>query len=209
MIYFFIKFGSLIFFKSYLGFKVYGKENIPKKGAFILAANHSSYLDPPLLAVSFKRALHFITRDKLLKAGLLGRILSYANTIPVKRHGRDMVALKKTLLLLKNGKVLVVFPEGARSKNRELKKAKKGAGFLVCKSNVPVLPVYIKGTFDAQPRGLKTLKRHPVSVHIGKAVRYGGKFVKTHKLDLYQAISDDIMKQVGLLKDSFKVKNHE
>ncbi|MEE8359554.1 MAG: 1-acyl-sn-glycerol-3-phosphate acyltransferase [Candidatus Omnitrophota bacterium] len=70
MVYLIIKFSSLIFFKLYLGFKVYGKENIPKKDAFILAANHASYIDPLLLAASFHRPLHFMARDRILKAGM-------------------------------------------------------------------------------------------------------------------------------------------
>lgn len=205
MVYFLIRITSLIFFKLYLGFRVYGRKNIPKKGAFILAANHASYLDPLLLAASFHRTLYFITRDKVLKAGLIGWILKYANTIPVKRHGRDMKAIKDALSVLSRGRALAVFPEGTRSKNREFKKAKPGIGFLASKANVPVVPAYIEGSFDAQPRGIKTLKRHPVKVYIGKPIDFSGEFAKSHNAELYQNISDGIMRHIAALKNKIEI----
>lgn len=199
MVYFIIKFTSLIFFKLYIGFRVYGKKNVPRKGAFILAANHSSYLDPLLLAASFKRSLHFITRDRVLRAPIIGWFLKYANTIPVKRHGRDISAIKEALSILSKGKVLAVFPEGTRSKNRKFKKAKPGIGFLVYKAKVPVVPVYIEGSFDAQPRGIKTLKRHPIRIHIGRPIDFRRKCAKPQGTELYQGISDEIMQKIAAL----------
>ncbi len=202
MVYLIIKFSSLIFFKLYLGFKVYGKENIPKSDAFILAANHASYIDPLLLAASFRRPLHFMARERLLKAGLTGRLLRYANTISVKRHGMDMSAIKKSLAVLREGKILAVFPEGTRSKDRKLKMAKPGTGFIVSKTKVPVVPAYIEGSFDAQPRSLRTLNRHPVNIYIGRPVYFDEETIKTYGDSPYQGIGDEIMRRIAALKET-------
>jgi len=201
MFYSLIKSGSKLFFKFYLKSKVYGRSNIPRKGSFILASNHVSYLDPLLLAATFRRNLNFIARDKLLKASYIGWVLKHANTIPVSRQGKELESLKKALKILKDGKVLAIFPEGTRSKNGRIKSAKPGVGFLVYKANVPVLPVYIGGTFEAQPRGIKTLKRKPVEVRIGKVLDFRHIDADRSRRDvLYQKISDDIMEKISELK---------
>ena len=200
MFYFIIRWASLIFFKLRLWFKVEGREHIPAKGAFIFAANHSSYLDPFLLAAASCRTLHFITRDKVLKYPVLGWILKHSNTIPVKRHGVDLGAIKDSLRLLAKGKALGIFPEGTRTKDRKLKRAKSGVGMLVYMAKVPVVPAYIEGAFDAMPRRPKTFKRHPVKVYIGKPVYFTKECAGEHTRETYQRISDEIMRHIAVLK---------
>ena len=104
MFYFIIRWASLAFFKLRLWFKVEGKEHIPAKGAFIFAANHSSYLDPFLLTASTSRPLHFVTRAQILAPTFLGWVFKHANAIPVKGHGKDSGVIKKSLRLLAKGK---------------------------------------------------------------------------------------------------------
>lgn len=202
MIYYIIKYATTIFLKIYLGLKIFGKENIPKKGAFIVAANHASYLDPLLLAASFKRPLYFIARDRLLTSDALGWLVKNANTIPVKLHGPNISALKTSLKVLSEGRILTIFPEGTRSKNRQLKKAKPGIGFFVFKTKAPVLPVYIDGSFDAQPRSIRTLRRHPVRVYIGKLIDFSSRYGQKPGVELYQSIGDEIMRDIGRIKQS-------
>lgn len=202
MFYFIIRWASLVFFKLRLWFKVEGGGRIPSKGAFIFVANHSSYLDPLLLAASTSRPIHFITRDNLLSHSLLGWILRHANTISAKRHGRDMSVIKDSLDVLAKGKAVGIFPEGARSKDRKIHRAKSGVGMIVYMAKVPVVPAYIEGTFDALPRRVRTFKRHPVRVYIGKPIYFTKEWAGGQTKETYQRISDEIMRQIRELKES-------
>lgn len=201
MVYFFVRLFTLIFLKLYLNFKVIGRRHVPSKGAFILAANHSSYIDPPLVAASVKRGLYFMARAKLFEIPIMGWIIKHAHSFPVKRSGRDVASLKTSLKILREQKGLVIFPEGVRTKNKLLKRAKPGAGFLVYKARVPVIPAYIKGTFDAMPRKASTLKKHPVSIYIGKPINLDKFYASQRGEEVYQKISDEIMHQIGKLKE--------
>ena len=207
MFYFMIRWASLVFFKLRLWFKVEGGEHIPAKGAFIFAANHSSYLDPFLLAASTSRPLHFITRAKVLSHSLPGWILKHADTIPVKSHGRNLSAIRDSLRLLAKGKALGIFPEGTRTKDRKLKSAKSGVGMLVYMAKVPVVPAYIEGAFDALPRRVRTFKRHPVRVYIGKPIYFTKEFAGKQTKETYQLISDKIMRQIAELKEGSRQQN--
>ncbi len=192
----------ILFFKLYLKPTVIGLENIPKKGPFIFTANHASYLDPPLVSAYINRNLYFMAREELLKSPVIGWVLKHAHTFAVKRHGRDLNAIKTSLkvLISKNG--LVIFPEGTRTKNRLLKRAKPGVGFLVYKSRAPVIPCYIEGTFDAMPRRIRTFKPSPVKMYIGKPIDFTKELHKNPTPELYQEISDKIMKEIAVIKEA-------
>ena len=201
MFYFIIRWAFRIFFKLRLWFKVEGAERIPAKGAFIFAANHSSYLDPLILAASTSRPLHFITRVKLLEYPVIGWILKRANTIPVKSHGRDLSAIKDSLRLLAKGKAVGIFPEGTRTKDRKMKRGKFGVGMLAYMAKVPVVPAYIEGAFEALPRRVRTFKRHSVRVYIGKPIYFTREWEIEPSREIYQRISDEIMRQIAELRD--------
>jgi 1-acyl-sn-glycerol-3-phosphate acyltransferase len=130
--------------------KIYGQENIPRSGPFIVAPNHLSHLDPPLVGAAFrKRELMFLARKTLFKPGFWNWLLSRINVIPVdKENAADISAIKKTLALLKNGFGIAIFPEGTRSLDGSFGPAQPGIGFLACKSQVPIIPVRIFGTYE-------------------------------------------------------------
>jgi 1-acyl-sn-glycerol-3-phosphate acyltransferase len=130
--------------------KIYGQENIPRSGPFIVAPNHLSHLDPPFVGAAFrKRELMFLARKTLFKPGFWNWLLSHINVIPVdKENSADISAIKKALALLKNGFGIVIFPEGTRSLDGNFGPAQPGIGFLACKSQVPVIPVRIFGTYE-------------------------------------------------------------
>ena len=199
MLYYIARFSFLVFFKVYLGFKVVGGENVPKKGAFILASNHSSYLDPILLASSLKRGLYYLARDTLFKKRCFGWLMRQVHSFPVKRNKGDLRAIRDSLRILGEGRPLVIFPEGTRTKDEQLDRGKPGIGFIAAKAGVPVLPAYVAGSFKALPRGFKTLKRHPVAVYIGEPVTFDRKYFEANGRDLYQRISDEIMKRIAEL----------
>ena len=137
-------------FKELFHGQFYGTENIPASGPFIVASNHLSHLDPPLIGAAFcHRELMFMARKTLFKPGFWNYLLSRINVIPVdKEHVSDTSAIRKALNVLKKGLGLVIFPEGTRSLDGNFGQAQPGLGFLACKSQVPVIPVRIAGTFE-------------------------------------------------------------
>jgi 1-acyl-sn-glycerol-3-phosphate acyltransferase len=167
------KFGRFICW-VYCGFfirlKVSGKENIPKKGGFILASNHISYLDPLVLGFACPRNLNFMAKEELFKNPLFGRAIRSVGAFPVKRKTADMSAIKEAVRRLRSGKGLVLFPEGGRGDGLELQKPEAGVGFIAAKSQVPVIPAFIKGTEQALPKGSKSMRHAQVSVIFGKQV---------------------------------------
>lgn len=190
----------LLFFKVYLGFKVIGRENVPKTGAFIFASNHTSFLDPILLGVSLRRSLNYMARETLFKKRCLAWVLRHIHVFPIRRHKSNFKAIKESLGLLARGKPLVIFPEGTRSKDRNLKRGKRGIGFIAAKAKVPIIPAYIKGSFEALPRGVSTLRRHPVRVYIGKPMDFD---FEVRDKDAYQRISDEIMGKITELRERY------
>ena len=190
----------LIFFKIYLSFKVVGRKNIPKDGAFIFVSNHLSYFDPIMLGTSLHRSLYYMARENLFWKPFFGWIMGQVHAFPIKRDSGDLGALKQALAILKDGKPLVMFPEGTRSKNKELRPAKPGVGFIAAKAGVPVVPAYIDGSLEALPGNLTTLKRHPVAVYIGEPVTFDIGMGRNSK-ETYQKISDEIMARITALRD--------
>ncbi len=172
-----------------------GKENITLSGPFIIASNHLSNLDPMIIGLCFNRKLSYVAKDSLFKNNIFAFFLHKVGAFPIKRDSSDFRALRETLRRLKAGCPVVVFPEGTRQKSKEAtqKKAPAGIGFMVAKSGLPVLPVYIKGSDKTMPPGAKGLKRHPVTVTFGAPLNFS-------KGQDFHAISGEIMKKINVLK---------
>jgi 1-acyl-sn-glycerol-3-phosphate acyltransferase len=125
---------------------VFGKENIPKhphKGGFIIAANHQSYTDPPLIAAFVNGKFSFIAKAELFKKKMFALLIRYCGAYPVERGAGDTGALDRAVSDLKKGRIFVIFPEGTRSKDGSIAKAKSGIALIAGMANVPVLPCCI------------------------------------------------------------------
>ncbi len=132
---------------------VYGFNNIPKDGPFLLACNHASYFDPPLLgALIDQREIFAFAKKALFNSAFQKWLFMRLNSIPVDREHADITAIKAVLSLLKNGKGIMVFPEGTRTQDGKLGQVHAGIGLFACKSGVPVLPCRIFGTFEIMNR---------------------------------------------------------
>ena len=130
-----------------------GLENVPSGGC-IIACNHQSFLDPPLVGSELRKETFFFARKTLFNNPGLGYILRTCNTIPVDRDGgSDVAAFKRVFSVLKNGQSLLMFPEGTRSKDGHLQEAQAGIGLIACKTKVPVVPVRVFGASSLLPRG--------------------------------------------------------
>ncbi|RJP74233.1 MAG: 1-acyl-sn-glycerol-3-phosphate acyltransferase [Candidatus Zixiibacteriota bacterium] len=132
--------------------KIVGLENVPRDGRLIIAANHQSYLDPPLIGSTMPREIHFMAKASLFEKPLLGPLIRHLNSIPVTRSGQDLASLRTAVRVLDSGGALLIFPEGTRSRSRQFLRATGGLGFLARQSGAPVLPVYIHGTRGALRR---------------------------------------------------------
>ncbi|MCH2154479.1 MAG: 1-acyl-sn-glycerol-3-phosphate acyltransferase [Opitutales bacterium] len=152
MIYAIVQFLSKMFFRIGFGQKVYGLEHIPREGAFLLAANHASHFDPPAIGCPLPRHICYFARKTLFK-GFFAWVLPRLKTIPVDRDGdSDVSALKRVFKELNNGEALILFPEGTRTEDGNLQPAKRGVGMIACRTQVPVVPVRIYGSFEALSR---------------------------------------------------------
>lgn len=149
--------------------EVSGLENIPLYGGLIVAANHASVLDPPLIGSHVPRQMTFFARKTLWKGGIISWWLDTVGTVPVDRDsGSDVSAIKRVLQVLKEGKALIVFPEGTRTPNGALQSARPGVGLLACRTGVPVVPVHIFGTFAALGRDGPLRVGVPISMVFGR-----------------------------------------
>ena len=133
-------------FTLFSRWKVEGRESIPPRGPLIVAANHLSNADPPVVVASSSRELHSLGKEGLFKNPLGGWFFSRCHVHPVKEGSVDRNALRWALKVLERDGAVLVFPEGARSLARGLQPAKPGIGYLAFKSQAPVLPVAVTGT---------------------------------------------------------------
>ena len=154
--------------------KCHGRRNLPKKGGFILASNHLSYLDPMLIGLCFSRRLSYVARDTLFKNKIFKFFLHQVGAFPIKRQSADVRGIKETLKRIKDGYPIVVFPEGTR--HHDQKKIHGGIGLIAVKSNAPVVPVKIIGSDRVLPPGVKFPRRHIVHVHFGTPRTFDAKW---------------------------------
>lgn len=142
-----ILFFAWVFFKIFYRHRVYGLENYYAEAA-IIAGNHASYYDPPILAISWPQEVHFLAREGLFKNPLFGWLIRSLNSHPVSGDAGDIAVFKTVCKLLNEGKKIILFPEGQRCFEDKLDAPlKPGIALLVSKTNSAVVPAYIHGTF--------------------------------------------------------------
>ena len=126
--------------------KVTGAENVPKSGAVILASNHLSNWDPPLVGTFIPRHLAYMAKEELFHVPILKNILVNVHTFPVRRGASDRAAIKTALTMLKAGECICMFPEGTRSRDGHIGEFKGGSLKMAQKAGAPIVPVAISGT---------------------------------------------------------------
>ena len=181
--------------KTFFRYRVIGSENMIEEGPCIIAANHCSYLDPPLVGIACKRAIHYLARKTLLDVPILGPILPELNVIPVDQKNADRSALMGAIRVVRNAGAVLIFPEGSRSPDGRLLPAQPGVGMIVAKTGAPVVPVKISGSYEAFPRGSSFPRLRAVTVSIGPALRFD--LLDAEGRDFYQKTSDRILDAVA------------
>ena len=152
----------ILFFKIFYRCKFAQIKNIPTQDSYIICANHTSYLDPPFVGCIIPRKkVYFMAKEELFGYFILGRGIRAVGAFPVKRDAIDRGALNYALNLLKDGRILGVFPEGKRVKTGNLGEIFHGPAYMALKSQRPILPVAIKW-----PSGIFK----PVKVSVGSLI---------------------------------------
>ena len=177
--------------------KIIGAENIPQTGGFILASNHISYYDPPLVSCCNKREVYFFAKRELFRFKPFGWVLLRVNARPVNRAGVDRTAIESAVEILKSGNGLTVFPEGTRSKTKDFLPIKPGIGMIARQAEVTIVPAYIHG---ANQLWNCFIGRTRLSVSYGAPI--SAEWVKSQEMtkDGYLAIADEIMGRIKRLK---------
>lgn len=184
--------------RAFFGYRVIGGENMIESGPAIVAANHASFLDPPLAGIASQRAIHYLARKSLLDWPVLGPILPELNVIPVDQKNADRSALMAAIRVVRAGGAILVFPEGTRSTDGKLQPAQPGVGMIVAKTGAPVVPVRVFGSYEAFPRDRALPRRVPVTVVVGEPLRFAPS--EDGDRAYYQKTSDRIMDAIARLK---------
>ncbi len=139
---------SVLFFRA----RVHGRHHVPESGGVLLLANHQSFFDPVLTTMALAREGHFMARDTLFDVPILGRLFVSLNAYPVRRGTADISAIKETLRRLKEGKVVVAFPEGTRTRDGSIGSFLPGVPAVALKARTLIVPVLIHGAYRSWPR---------------------------------------------------------
>ena len=179
---------------------IYGRENLPVS-PYIIISNHASYVDPTLVGMLRRwNKLSFMAKKELFGSFVSRAWFRAVGCIEVDRD-KGVAGLRKALHALKHGRSVVVFPEGTRSIDGSLQEAKKGAGFLILRAAVPVVPVYIHGTHDALPKDGGVRYGTKMSLHAGRPLKVEDFASFSEKKD-YGGVATLVMDRIAELKES-------
>jgi len=187
--------------KAFYNLQLVNEEKLVKEGGVMMAANHESFLDPPLIGVSHPENVTYLARKTLFR-GLGKWLYTRWDAIPVDQENPDMTGLKKIIKALKLGKKVVIFPEGERTLTGDLGPALPGVGLIIAKSQTIVQPIRIFGAREALPRGSGKMKLSQISVVVGDPIYFDKERLKEYKGKVgYQKIADVVMKAISDIED--------
>jgi 1-acyl-sn-glycerol-3-phosphate acyltransferase len=150
--------------------KTSGRENVPRTGAAILVANHASFLDPILIGICARRPVRFLVANDFYRDPRLHLALRWLGAIPVGGDAGSIRSFRRIGDVIKNGSLLGIFPEGGITRDGAMKPFRAGAAVLALRTGVPLVPIYLDGTFAALPRYAKWPRFVPVTVRIGNPI---------------------------------------
>ncbi len=208
-----MNFGYFIFwrlfqlaFAAYFRWRKYNPERVPLEGPVILAANHASVLDPPLIGAALTRGLNYLGRDTLFSVPVLGSLLRLWDVVPVEREGGGARGLRAILDRLLHGGAILLFPEGTRTPDGHLQPSRSGIGLVVVKSSAPVVPARVFGTFEAFGRKALFPRPRRVMVKFGRQMEFQELRAEAQtasnqrRKQIYQEIADQVMGAIARLE---------
>ena len=164
-----------LYFSSGLLYRLrcFGTENIPEEGGAVLASNHQSFLDPAFMGPSSHRQIFFLTRASAFRNPFLGPFIRCFNAFPVKRGRADLEAFRKSVEILSSGRLLMVFPEGTRSQDGTIGKMGPGVATIAQRAGSPIVPIALRGAYEAWPRHQAIPRPGRVSIAYGAPISAG------------------------------------
>lgn len=189
------------FFGLVSGWEVKGRENLPLEGGLIVACNHVSFWDPPMIGAACPRELSFLAKEELFQTPVLGPIIRSLHAIPIRRGVADLSGMSRAIDRLQGGGALLMFPEGSRMRDGELHPARPGVGMMAVNGDVPIVPAVISGS--NRPglwwrRGVRPRLWFGVVRPWRELAGEEGDF--TPGRALYQRVADAVMREIALLK---------
>lgn len=180
--------------------KIYGLEHFPKGGG-IVAGNHASYLDPPLISISCPGQVHFLARGSLFNFGPFGWLIRKLNTHPVTKGKENLSTIKLTVDLIMEGKKVLIFPEGTRTPDGTLQPGQAGVGMLVMRTHCQVIPVYVHGSYTIWGKGRRPRLWGKTACVFGTPLKFSSAEEGGSKKEAQGKIVDEIMVAIAKLRD--------
>lgn len=194
-----------ILFRIIFRLRVVGKEHLRaawKHGGVLLACNHASYFDPPIVGVAYRKKVTFLARKTLFKEGFWAWIYPRLNAIPVDQERPDFTSLKRIIKDLRQGKPVLIFPEGERSIEGGLLDGQPGVGLVIAKAKVPVLPMRLFGAYEALPRGSSKPRWFTkITLCVGEPFELSEAELSVKGRGGYQAITDRVMQAISEIEE--------
>ncbi len=183
--------------------EVRGLHHLPKQGGVIVASNHISFWDPPMVGAALTREMHFLAKEELFSTPLLGSLIRSLNAIPIRRGTADLSGLTRAIEALKHGGGMLLFPEGSRMRDGELHPARPGVGLMSVQADVPIVSCYISGS--NRPARWWT-GRQRVRIWFGPARHWRELAGRDQDLPagrlLYRRVGEAVMREIAALKSS-------
>lgn len=194
----FCQFLSIVFFVVLFRYRVFGRDRVPAEGGVLVVSNHQSFFDPVLVGLGLGRQIHIMAREGLFRVPGFSTLIRSLNAFPVKRGAFDREAIRRALDVLERGDLLLVFPEGTRTRDGSLLVPKPGIGLLARRAGVKVVPAVIRGAFEAWPSHRLLFRAFvPLAVAFGEPVESdrGGPGVESRIADRWAGLMDALGKR--------------
>lgn len=191
--------------RCFIPYRVIGRENIPASQTFMLASNHSSWFDPPLVAVGSNIEIGFLAKSALFALPVFGPLIRSLNAIPINRGNTDQTGLNGAATAIHSGMNLNIFPEGGRNKTGTLKPGKGGIGYLARLTHCPVVPCYI-----SKPPHLWdcTFRRRLTTIAFGRPFILGSEYWEMERKEAHRAIAAEVMRRIAEQGEIIRKRKH-
>lgn len=196
-----VRFLAGAFIGTTSGWEVKGRENVPRQGGLIVASNHISFWDPPMVACACPRELNFLAKEELFAIPVLGPLIRSVNSIPIRRGVADLSGMSRAIERLGRGGALLMFPEGTRMSDGELHPGRPGVGLMAVSADVPIVPCFISGS-NRPGKWLHRGVRPRVWFGVARPWRdlAGEEDDLTPGRALYKRVADAVMREIATLK---------
>jgi 1-acyl-sn-glycerol-3-phosphate acyltransferase len=181
----------------YYRLSVTGADHVPRTGPAVLAANHDSLIDIPILVSATRRPVWFMAKEELFRGAVASRFFHSLGGFPVRRGGPDLEAVRSALEVLRRGRLLGMYPESTRT--GDLLPFYPGAAWVALATGAPLVPVAIQGTFESMPRGSSIPRRTNVTLHFGEPLRPGREADPRARLERAREVTADLRVEVEKL----------